>query len=104
MFVNILTFLSLRQQTELRLLFGCRRQQTEGLAERYVVRVHCEHQTHCKYHLAVSTVPVVDEIKEGSSRSGVAYPATPLQSAAQVGGEEGGTGGIVLPKILLPSC
>ena len=27
----ILTFSSFRQQTELRLLFGCRRQQTEGL-------------------------------------------------------------------------
>ena len=30
--VNILTFSSLRQQAELRLLFDCRRQQTESLA------------------------------------------------------------------------
>ena len=43
--VKNLTFLSLRQQTELRLLFGCRRQQTEGpvgILPRHLYRAHSQ--------------------------------------------------------------
>ena len=39
-FVNILTFSSLRQQTELRLLLGCFDEQTEGLLVFFRAAVH----------------------------------------------------------------